>query len=99
MVLQFNLRKMDKLKESVLKILRRSHNNQAGWWMGYSELSDQVLEDIGERHEKPKLKQACQQLRKDGKLIVLPIFREEDMMANGSGYFASNTFGEKFKVD
>lgn len=71
----------------VLDVLYEWHRKQSGWWYGYTKLMIDVRDRVGKEIQLSPIKEALRELRKQGLVKVEPIYKEESVMLNGSGYF------------
>ena len=76
------------LKNAVLEVMKHwDEKRDRGWWYGYEELADYILDKFNIIVTEPELRPALKQLHKEGKVYVTCIFNEQTGMLNGSGYF------------
>ena len=75
------------LETAVLEVLKDWDRRERGWWYGHEALMEELNEKLSEPVSIPKIKEALKVLRKEGKVRTEPIYKEENGMLNGSGYF------------
>ncbi len=74
------------LHNIIYNILKHTEDTDPGWWQGYEELHDQVLEETGVSYTAVILKKHLQELKKIGKIRTEPIYNEIGLF-NGTGWF------------
>jgi hypothetical protein len=75
------------LETTVLEVLKDWDRRERGWWYGHEVLMEEVNEKLNSDIPIPKIKEALKVLRKEGKVRTEPIYKEENGLLNGSGYF------------
>ncbi len=74
------------LHNIIYEILKRSENVDPGWWLGYEELQEQIIEKTGIFYTAIILKKHLQELKKMGRVRTEPIYNETGLF-NGTGWF------------
>jgi len=75
------------LETTILEVLKDWDRRERGWWYGHERLMEELNEKLSEPVSIPKIKEVLKTLRKEGKVKTAPIYKEENGLLNGSGYF------------
>lgn len=73
------------MEQVILETIREW--SEEGYWCGYPGLISEIQHATGEKIEEKELKRVLKKMRKDGLLVVRPIFSERTGLLNGSAYF------------
>lgn len=76
------------LQDAIFEILKEWDAENRGYWFGYGQLDEQLRNEHGLHTESLKLyKKALQSLKAEGKVMTTALFREDNGLLNGTGWF------------